>query len=34
MNNIDINEIVVSNKFAFGKQGFKYFIIYEDNNKN
>ena len=24
--NIDINEIVVSNKVSFGKKGFKYFI--------
>ena len=27
IDDIDINEIVVSNKFAFGKQGFKYFIV-------
>ena len=26
INNIDINEIVVSNKLPFGKQDFKYFI--------
>ena len=26
--NIDINEIVVSNKDYFGKKGFKYFIGY------
>ena len=26
---IDINEIVVSNKFSFGKQDFKYFIGYK-----
>ena len=27
------NKIVVSNKFPFGKQGFKYFIGYKDNEK-
>ena len=27
----DINEIVVSNKFPFGKQDFEYFIDYRDN---
>ena len=26
INDIDINTIVVSNRFLFGKQGFKYFI--------
>ena len=31
INDIDINEIVVSNKFSFGKQDFKYFIGYKDN---
>ena len=31
INNIDINKIVVSNKFLFGKQDFKYFIGYKDN---
>ena len=30
---IDINKIVVSNKFPFGKQDFKYFIGYKDNEK-
>ena len=29
INSIDVNEIVVSNKFHFGKQGFKYFIGYK-----
>ena len=29
INSIDVNEIVVSNKFLFGKQGFKYFIGYK-----
>ena len=28
--NIDINEIVVSNKVSFGKKGFKYLIGYKD----
>ena len=32
-NNIDINEIVVSNKFPFDKQDFKYFIGYKDNKE-
>ena len=27
--NLDINEIVVSNKVSFGKKGFKYFIGYK-----
>ena len=31
INTIDVNKIVVSNKFPFGKQGFKYFIGYKDN---
>ena len=30
---IDINKIVVSNKFTFGKQDFKYFIGYKDNKE-
>ena len=30
INNIDINKIVVSNKFPFGKQDFKYCIGYKD----
>ena len=33
INDIDINEIVVSNKFPFGKQDFKYFIGYKDSVK-
>ena len=33
INNIDINKIVVSNKFPFGKQDFKYFIGYKDCEK-
>ena len=28
-----MNEIVVSNKFPFSKQGFKYFIDYKDDKK-
>ena len=28
---IDINKIVGSNKFPFGKQDFKYFIGYKDS---
>ena len=30
---IDINEIVVSNKFTFSKQDFKYFIGYKGNKE-
>ena len=33
INDIDINEIVVSNKLSFGKQDFKYFIGSKDNKK-
>ena len=33
INNIDINEIVVSNKFHFDKQDFKYSIGYKDNEE-
>ena len=33
INNIDINEIVVSNKFPFGKQDFKHFIGCKDNKE-
>ena len=29
INNIDINKIVVSKKFSFYKQDFKYFIRYK-----
>ena len=32
--NIDINEIVVSNKVSFGKKGFKYFIGYKEAKKS
>ena len=30
INNIDINNIVVSNRVSFGKKDFKYFIGYKD----
>ena len=30
---IDINDIVISNKICFGKQDFKYFIGYKVNKK-
>ena len=30
---IDINEIVVSNNFPFGKEDFKFFIGYKDNKE-
>ena len=33
INDININEIVVSNKFPFGKQDFKYSIGYKDNKE-
>ena len=33
ISDIDINKIVVSNKFPFGKQDFKYFIGYKDNKE-
>ena len=33
INDIDINKIVVSSKFPFGKQDFKYFIGYKDGKK-
>ena len=31
INNIYVNEIVISNKLPFGKQNFKYFIGYQYN---
>ena len=31
INDIDINEIVVSNKLSFNKKDFKYFIGYKDD---
>ena len=31
INAIDVNKILVSSKFPFGKQYFKYFIGYKDN---
>ena len=33
INDIDINKIVTSNKFPFGKQDFKHFIGYKDKKK-
>ena len=33
INNIDINKIVVFNKFPFSKQDFKYFIGYNDDTE-
>ena len=33
INDRDINEIVVSNKFPFGKQDFKYFTGYKANKE-
>ena len=33
ISDIDINEIVVFNKFPFGKQDFKNFIGYKDNKE-
>ena len=33
INDIDINEIGVYYKVPFGKQDFKYFIGYKDNNE-
>ena len=33
INDIDVNEIVVSNKFLSSKQDFKYFLGYKDNKK-
>ena len=33
INDLDINKIIVSNKFPPGKQDFKYFIGYKDTEK-
>ena len=33
INIVDINKILVPNKFTFGKQEFKYFIGYKDNKE-
>ena len=33
INDVDINKIVVSSKFPFGKQDFKYFVGYKDFEK-
>ena len=31
--NIDINKIIISNKISFGKNGFRYFIGYQNDLK-
>ena len=31
INDIVFNETVISKRFPFGKQNFKYFIVYKDN---
>ena len=31
IDNIDVNKIVVSNKISFGKDDFKYFIVWKDS---
>ena len=33
INDVDINEIVVSNKFPFGKQDFEYYVGFKDNKE-
>ena len=33
INDIVFNETVISKRFPFGKQNFKYFIVYKDNKK-
>ena len=33
INDVDMNEILVSNKLPFGKKDFKYFFGYKDNRK-
>ena len=33
ISNVDINQIVVSNKFFFSKRGFKHFVVYKDDKK-
>ena len=33
INDLDINKIVVSNKFPFGKQDFKHFVGQKDSKK-
>ena len=33
INYMNINKIVVSNRFPFGKRDFKYFIGYKDNKE-
>ena len=33
INELNINKVVVSNRFPFGKRDFKYFIGYKDNKE-
>ena len=33
INELNINKVVVSNRFPFGKRDFKYFIGYKDNTE-
>ena len=33
INNVDIDKIMISNKFFLGNKGHKYFIGYKDANK-
>ena len=33
ISDLDINEIIVSNEFPFGKQDFKYFIGFKNNQE-
>ena len=33
INDIVFNETVISKRYPFGKQNFKYFIVYKDNKK-
>ena len=33
IHDVDINEVIVPNKFHFGKPDFEYFIGYKDNKE-
>ena len=33
INDIDVHKIILPNRFPFGKQDFKYFIVYKDSQK-
>ena len=33
MYDVDINKILVSNKFSLGKKGFQHFIAFKDSKK-